>query len=91
MIDVLGIGAGGGGDLFGGAGVGGEMGADVVEGCQEIPGGFFAGFDARLVIGVDVDQRGVERDRAFEQGDEQPELKGVTSGIEMVSDLRPAS
>src|SRR6266853_5503640 len=33
-------------------------------------GSFLACFDAWLVIGVDVDQRGVEADGALEQGDE---------------------
>ena len=29
------------------------------------------------MVGVDVDQRGIKRDRAFEEGDDDPELEGI--------------
>ena len=56
------------------------MAADRVEGVEEGSSGLLAGFHAGLVVGVDVDQRGVERDGALEEGDEQAELEGRDFG-----------
>ena len=79
---VLGIDGDGGGDGFGcEAGVvGGEGGADSGEVVEEDGGGFFAGFDAGLMVGVDVDEGGVEADGAFEEADEHAEREGVEFG-----------
>jgi hypothetical protein len=38
-------------------------------------GGFLASLDARLMIGVDVDQGGIESDRPFEESDENTKRK----------------
>ena len=72
----------GGGDGFGGETgvVGGEGGADGGEVVEEDGGGFFAGFDAGLVVGVDVDEGGVEANGAFEEADEHAEREGVEFG-----------
>ena len=39
--------------------------------------GLLAGFHARLVVGVDVDQAGVQADRAFEERNQCPDRKGI--------------
>ena len=40
-------------------------------------GGLLAGLDARLMVGVDVDQRRVEADRPLEQRDQRADGPGV--------------
>ena len=55
----------------------GDVGAGFGERGQESGGGLFAGFDAGLVVGVDVDQAGVEGHGAFERGDEGAEVEGI--------------
>ena len=52
-------------------GGGGEEGGEdaSLEG-ENAGSGFFAGLDAGLVMGVDVDEGGVESDGAFKEGDE---------------------
>ena len=40
---------------------------------QSLGGRPFAGFDAGLMVGVDVDEFGIETDGSFEHGDESPQ------------------
>ena len=70
----------GGGELVGGegvAGVGAEVGEDFGLELDHGGGGLFAGFYAGLVVGVDVDERGVEADGALVEGDERADGAGV--------------
>jgi hypothetical protein len=53
-------------------------------------GGLLAGLDAGLVIGVDVDQLGVEADGALEQGDDGAEGGGVEA-VEGEGEARSAT
>ena len=79
LVDGFGVigGVEGGGDLVGGAGgAGGEVGEDFRREGDDGGGGFFAGFDAGLVVGVDVDELGVEADGTFEEGDEDADGAG---------------
>lgn len=50
--------------------VGGEVVEDLKLEFEDVAGGFFASFHAGLVVGVDVDEGGVESDGAFVEGDE---------------------
>ncbi len=61
-----------------------EVGEDFELEGDDGGGGFFAGFDAGLVVGVDVDEVGVEADGAFEEGDEDADGAGATWSRVMV-------
>ena len=65
-----------------------EVGEDFLLDGDDCGGGFFAGFDAGLVVGVDVDEGGVEADGAFEEGDENADLARPTPVRVMVMDSR---
>src|SRR4029434_7480752 len=39
---------------------------------------FFSGFNAGLIVGVDVNQRAIKADRAFIKGDQRADIKGVS-------------
>lgn len=80
VVNFLGIGLDGNSDDVGGGAAG--MGDGIAHGgehFEKVDGGLFSGFDAWLVIGVDVDEAGVKRDGAFEQGDEH--ANGVGGGL----------
>ena len=52
---------------------GGEGGGEFQFKGNDGAGGFLAGFDAGLVVGIDADERGVETDDAFVEGDQHAE------------------
>ena len=57
LIDVLG-------------GVVAKVGDRATLNVEDFGRGFFAGFDAGLMIGVDMDERGIEADGAFKERDQ---------------------
>ena len=77
MPDVFGIGGHGGGHGIGGLRLGRKRGAHLTEQGEEYGCGLFAGLHAGLMIGVDVDETGVEADGAFVESDQGAEVKGV--------------
>lgn len=77
VVDFFWVCLEGGGDGFCGAvAVFGEGVTHAGEDLEEVAGGFFACFDAGLVVGVDVDEAGVEGDGAFVEGDEEADVEG---------------
>ena len=47
---------------------------------EEVSGGFFASFNAGLMVGVDVHQAGVEADGTLKQSDEHAQAEGIEFG-----------
>ena len=54
-----------------------ESGERLGSNLKRIGGGLLAGFDARLVVGVDTQQASVESDRALEERDEHSHSFGI--------------
>src|SRR5690606_36409919 len=78
----LGVATGFGGEGLGGAGLAGglEGGGELELERDDAGGGLLAGFDAGPMVGVDADERGVEADGAFVEGDEHAEGAGGDVG-----------
>ena len=71
--------ADGPGDFFGGAFFAfpsRQLGNHLVLHGHDFDRRLFTGLDARLMIGVDTDERGIQSDGAFVEGDQRPNALG---------------